>query len=136
MAYLIKRSLLFFLLPFSLNVFAQTTARDFRAVDEYVQKLNGNTAFAVIPFDRRAATECSFLLADAWDKKVQKGVTRTKFKFDWMIVACAASRNIKLIYSDDADIARCAEQRDIKVIMQNTLKVPEESRQGRIPGVD
>lgn len=107
-----------------------------KARDEYVQKLNGNTAFAVIPFDRRAATECSFLLADAWDKKVQKGVTRTKFKFDWMIVACAASRNIKLIYSDDADIARCAEQRDIKVIMQNTLKVPEESRQGRIPGVD
>ena len=39
MAYLIKRSLLFFLLPFSLNVFAQTTTRDFKAVDEYVQKL-------------------------------------------------------------------------------------------------
>ena len=63
-----------------------------RARDEYVQRLGNSISFEVIPFDRRAATECALLLADAWDTKTQRRVTHTKFKFDWMVVTCAASR--------------------------------------------
>jgi len=74
-----------------------------KARDEYVQKLGNSSTFEVIPFDRRAATECALLLADAWDSKTQRDIARTKFKYDWMIVACAASRGVKEIYSDDKE---------------------------------
>lgn len=106
------------------------------ARDQYVQKLGNSSVFEVIPYDRRAATECALVLAEAWDSKSQKAVSRTKFKFDWMIVACAASRGVQRIYSDDADIGRCAVQRGIKTVKQSELHVPQESRQLRIPEAD
>lgn len=86
--------------------------------------------------DRRAATECALLLAEAWDSKTQKAVTRTKFKFDWMIVACAASRDVQRIYTDDADIQRCASLRGVQTVRQTDLRVPPGSRQMRIPEAD
>lgn len=103
------------------------------AKDKYVQKLGSSSAFDIIPYDRRAATECALLLEAAWDNKTQKAITKTKFKFDWMIVACAASRNVQRIYSDDVDILRCATQVGIQTIKQSELSIPEESRQLRIP---
>lgn len=104
-----------------------------KARDEYSLKLSNSSSFEVIPFDRRAATECALLLEQAWDKKSHKAVTRTKFKYDWMIVACAASRGVGKIYSDDEDIAHCAKEVQIQVIAQKELPVPAESRQMRIP---
>ena len=59
--------------------------------------------------------------------------TRTKFKYDWMIVACAASRGVQKIYTDDIDILRCAAKVGIQAIAQKVLMVPAESRQLRIP---
>ena len=106
------------------------------ARDSYVQQLGSSSAFEVIPYDRRAATECALLLEAAWDGKTQKGITKTKFKFDWMITACAASRNVERIYSDDADILRCAASVGIKTIRQTELLIPPESRQLRIPDAD
>jgi len=103
------------------------------ARDKYVQQLGSSSAFDVIPFDRRAATECALLLEAAWDNKSQKAITKTKFKYDWMIVACAASRNVQRIYSDDGDILRCATQVGIQTIKQSDLQIPPESRQLRIP---
>ena len=104
-----------------------------KARDIYLQKLGNSSIFEVIPFDRRAATECALLLAEAWDSKTKRGITLTKFKYDWMIVACVASRGVKQIYSDDEDIARCAAQVNIQTIAQKHLSVPEASRQLRIP---
>jgi len=104
-----------------------------KARDQYVQRLGNASSFEVIPFDRRAATECALLLEDAWDSKSQRDITRTKFKFDWMIVACAASRGVQKIYTDDDDILRCAAQVGIQAIAQKNLMVPSESRQLRIP---
>ena len=103
------------------------------ARDKYVQLLGGSNAFDVIAFDRRAATECALLLEAAWDSKTQKGITKTKFKYDWMIVACASSRGVQRIYSDDVDILRCATEVGIKTIKQSELSIPAESRQLRIP---
>jgi predicted nucleic acid-binding protein len=98
-----------------------------KARDAYVQKLGNSSTFEVIPFDRRAATECALLLADAWDSKTQRDIARTKFKYDWMIVACAASRGVKEIYFDDQDIARCAAQVNIQTIAQKDLNAPQGS---------
>jgi predicted nucleic acid-binding protein len=103
-----------------------------KARDEYVQLLSNTSRFEVIAFDRRAATECAILLDEAWDKKLQRGITLTKFKYDWMIVACAASRNATKIYSDDGDVARCASARGIQTFTQKELPIPPESRQMQI----
>jgi hypothetical protein len=53
-----------------------------------------------------------------------------------MIVACAASRNVQRIYSDDGDIHRCALQVGIQTIKQLDLPIPSASRQLRIPDTD
>lgn len=100
-----------------------------KARDEYVRLLGSGASFDIVPFDRRAATECALLLESAWDSKRHKNVTRTKFKFDWMIVACAASRGVQRIYSDDADIRRYAAEIGLQTIAQSELSVPPESRQ-------
>jgi predicted nucleic acid-binding protein len=105
------------------------------ARDSYVQQFSSSSNFEIITFDRRAATECAILLSDAWDKKTKKAITRTKFKFDWMIVACAASRGVQTIYSDDDDIARCAAERGIQTIKQTQLNFPDEARQLPIPNL-
>jgi len=106
------------------------------ARDKYLQLLRSSSAFEVFPFDQRAAMECALLLEAAWDSKSQKAISRTKFKFDWMIVACAASRNAQRIYSDDGDIWRCAEQVGIPTVKQSELPIPSEARQLRIPDSD
>lgn len=106
------------------------------ARDKYVQMLGGGSAFDVIAFDRRAATECVLLLEAAWDAKTQKNITKTKFKYDWMIVACASSRGVERIYSDDADVLRCATQVGMLAIKQSDLQIPPESRQIRIPDLE
>ena len=103
------------------------------ARDKYLQGLRSGSAFEVFPYDQRAATECALMLEVAWDSKSQKAISRTKFKFDWMIVACAASRNVQRIYSDDGDIHRCALQVGIQAIKQLDLPIPSASRQLRIP---
>ena len=71
------------------------------AATDYNDLLNRSPAFEVVPFDRRAATDCASLLADAWAKKQHREVTHTKFKYDWMVTACATSRGVKTVYSDD-----------------------------------
>ncbi len=106
------------------------------AREKYLQLLRSSSAFEVFPYDQRAATECALLIEAAWDSKSQKAITRTKFKFDWMIVACAASRNVQRIYSDDSDIRRCAEQVRIQTVKQAELPIPSETRQLRIPDTD
>lgn len=106
------------------------------ARDKYLQNLRSSSAFDVFPYDQRAATECALMLEAAWDSKSQKAISRTKFKFDWMIVACAASRNVQRIYSDDGDIHRCALQVGIQTIKQLDLPIPSASRQLRIPDTD
>lgn len=102
------------------------------AATDYNDRLNRNAAFEVVPFDRRAATDCASLLADAWAKTQHRKVTHTKFKYDWMITACATSRGVKTIYSDDADIAACGKAVGIRVIPQADLLDPPDAEQPRL----
>jgi len=104
-----------------------------KANERFQRFLGGTSSFDVIPFDKRAATECAIRLKEAWDRKSVMKVSKTKFKYDWMVVACAASRNVSVIYSDDADIIRAAGAAGIKVLKQSDLRIPEAARQRDLP---
>jgi hypothetical protein len=82
--------------------------------------------------DQRAATECGLLLADHWSAAARKGVTRTKFKFDWQIVAIALSRNVSQIYSDDGDLQRIAEPLPLTVTAIDSLPIPASALQTKL----
>lgn len=103
-----------------------------KARDALLAKLTSNRAFLIEPFDRRAATECALLLEQAWDSATRSKVSRTKFKFDWQIVAIAQSRNASVIYSNDDDIARYGQTVGLKVMSLEQLPLPDSARQGRL----
>lgn len=104
-----------------------------KARDELLAKLSTNRSFSIEPFDQRAATECALLLADHWTADARGKVSRTKFKFDWQIVAIALSRNVTRIYSDDADLRRIAQTLSLTVMGIDELPIPDSARQTKIP---
>ena len=76
--------------------------------------------------------ECALLLAEALTSKEKHNIGKTKFKFDWQIVAIASSRSAQAIYSDDEDIARYAKRIDIPVYKTEELIPPDSARQHEI----
>lgn len=104
-----------------------------RAREAYLREFQTKGMFSVEPFDQRAALECALLLEDAWSRHQQGDITRTKFKFDWQIVAIAKSRNATAIYSDDPDISRAAARVNIPVHTTDSLPLPASSAQRDIP---
>ncbi len=93
------------------------------------QKLSGKSPFQITPFDSRAAMECALLLEDALNAGEKKQLTKTKFKFDWQIVAIAASHDATVIYSDDADISRYGKRANLHVIKTDDLPLPASALQ-------
>ncbi len=69
---------------------------------------------------------------DAWSTTEKRGITKTKFKFDWQIVAIAASRRVTAIYSDDSDVSNAAARVGIRVIRINDLSLPESAKQTKL----
>jgi predicted nucleic acid-binding protein len=102
------------------------------AREGYLRLITGGSSFSVETFDQRAAIECALLLDDAWSRDQQRKVSRTKFKFDWQIVAIAASRNATAIYSDDPDILRAASRVNIPVHTTDSLPIPASARQTKL----
>ena len=95
----------------------------------YLQELSDSAAFTIESFDQRAAVECALLLEEAWASEQKRKVNHTKFKFDWQIVAIAASRRATAIYSDDSDIAKAASRVNIPVYSINALPIPSSAQQ-------
>lgn len=112
--------------------FAEFMVRAGKARDMFLQTIDRNSAFSVEAFDRRAAIECALLLSEAWTRAQQGSVTRTKIKFDWQIVAIAASRRATTIYSDDPDLLRAASRVSIPVVPTRELPLPPETAQTRL----
>lgn len=100
--------------------------------EEIYNVLIRKSAFEVAPFDARAAMECSILLEEAWSATEKRGITKTKFKFDWQIVAIAASRRVTAIYSDDGDVANGAARVGIRAIRIDDLALPESAKQSKL----
>jgi len=103
-----------------------------KARDELQAKLSTSRSFSIEPFDQRAATECALLLAEHWTPDARGKVSRTKFKFDWQIVAIALSRNVTRIYSDDADLRRIAQKLSLTVTGIDELPIPDSARQHKL----
>ena len=103
------------------------------ASQQYTELLSNSTSYELIPFDKRAAAECAILLSEHWSKRETRNITRTKFKYDWMIVACALSRQATAIYSTDEDIQRVAARVNLRVIDAKSLHVPPPPAQGSLP---
>lgn len=101
-----------------------------KAREEIHQKLSATSAFQITPFDSRAAMECALLLEKALDAGAKRQLTKSKIKFDWQIVAIAASHNATVIYSDDGDIARYGKRANIDVIKTDDLPLPASALQG------
>ncbi|MBC7485012.1 MAG: PIN domain-containing protein [Rhizobacter sp.] len=104
-----------------------------KAKEGYLNEIRRHGSFVIEPFDQRAAIECALLLAEAWARSQKGKVTHTKFKFDWQIVAIAASRNATAIYSDDPDISRAASRVNISVHRTDDLPIPSSALQRAIP---
>ena len=76
--------------------------------------------------------ECSILLEDAWSATEKRSITKTKFKFDWQIVAIAASRRVAAIYSDDGDVASASARLGVRVIRIDDLSLPQSAKQTKL----
>lgn len=103
-----------------------------KARGEIHQRLSGKSAFQITPFDSRAAMECALLLEEALDASGKRQIPKSKIKFDWQIVAIAASHDATVIYSDDGDIARYGKRASLSVIKTDDLPLPTSALQGSL----
>lgn len=78
-------------------------------------------------FDERAAVECAILAGQRFANGGGPS-PRAKAKFDEQIVAIANVAGAKIIYSDDADIARLARE-GVEVLGVRSLPLPPEAAQ-------
>jgi predicted nucleic acid-binding protein len=99
------------------------------AKNSYYQKLETSSVFRIEPFSKRAAIECAELLERALSAKSRREVTKTKFKFDWMIVATAKAHGASCLYCIDADIQRYATTAGVAAVHVDALPLPK----GTIP---
>ena len=100
--------------------------------EEIHNALTRKSAFEIAPFDVKAAMECSLLLEEAWSGAEKRAITKTKFKFDWQIVAIAATRRVSTIYSDDGDVGKAAVRAGIRVVRIDDLALPTSAKQGKL----
>ncbi|MDN5882602.1 MAG: PIN domain-containing protein [Nitrosospira sp.] len=100
-----------------------------RARETIHQKLSVKSVFQITSFDSRAAMECALLLEEALDAGSKRQISRTKFKFDWLIVAIAAAHDATTVYSDDVDIALYGKRANLIVIKTDDLPLPASARQ-------
>lgn len=103
-----------------------------KAREEIHNALTRKSAFEIAPFDVKAAMECSLLLEEAWSGVEKRAITKTKFKFDWQILAIAATRRVTTIYSDDGDMAKAAVRAGIRVVRIDDLALPASAKQGKL----
>ena len=72
------------------------------------------------------------MLEEAWSSAEKRAVTKTNFKFDWQIVAIAATRRVTEIYSDDGDVAKAATRAGIRVVRIDDLALPASASQAKL----
>lgn len=95
-----------------------------KARQNYQTRLEQLSGFRVEPFGQKAALECAIILAEVFTAKEKRAVSRTKMKFDWMIVAIAKVAKASVIYTGDDDIARYAQHARIATISLDSLPMP------------
>ena len=101
-----------------------------RAREAYHKKIENMSNFFIEPFSKRAAVECAILLADVYSKKEQRGISKTKIKYDWMIVSIAKAINATCMYTSDGDIKRACERIGMQYVMIDSIALPTPNPQG------
>ena len=95
---------------------------------DYQKRIAQSSVFRIAAFDEVAALECALLLSRVFSAKEQRSITRTKIKFDWMIVSIAKTTpGLTRLYAGDADIARCATHAGVESVHVDDLPVPAQS---------
>jgi predicted nucleic acid-binding protein len=103
------------------------------ARDAYQARIEKSSVFRVEPFSKRVAMECAILLAAVFSAREKRAITKTKIKFDWMIVATAKSLGAACIYTSDNDIIRCGNHIAVRSLHIDSLPLPAVSPQTAFP---
>jgi predicted nucleic acid-binding protein len=106
--------------------YAEFLTKSGKARSSYQNAFHQKARLRVEPFSEKAAIECSILLEKAWDLRLKRKITTTKFKFDWMIVATAVAAGCSRIYASDEDIIRYAEHAGLDAMLTDNLPLPEQ----------
>lgn len=105
------------------------------ALQPYLETLNDQAAFRIVPFDQKAAIEAALAMSDAIRRgghridAANPDATKTKIKFDRQIVAIAKAEGAHTVYSDDADVLGYATRAGLKAYRTSELDLPPEDPQ-------
>jgi len=105
------------------------------ALQPYLETLNGQAAFRIVPFDQKAAIEAALAMSDAIRRgghrvdAANPDATKTKIKFDRQIVAIAKAEGAHTVYSDDDDVHHYATQAGLGAYRTAELDLPPEDPQ-------
>lgn len=118
-------------------VLSEILVRAAEAGPEYLEKINGASAFRIVPFDTRAAVEVAAMSHGSLrqqERRRRGNQTIAKLKYDRQIVAIAKVEGASVIYSDDRDLPNIAATVGLSVIRSWELPLPEENPQGSLWG--
>jgi predicted nucleic acid-binding protein len=108
------------------------------ATNEYLEKINRENVFRIVPFDQKAAIEAAISTHDALARgnfkidAADPNATRGKVKFDRQIVAIAKAEGASAIYSDDADVVSYTIAAGLKAYRTVDLDLRPEELQGSL----
>ncbi len=95
-----------------------------KAREQYHILIEANKSFKVEPLSKRAAVECAIILDTVFSAKQKKEVTRTKLKFDWMIVAIAKTLSQRCVYTSDTDILNGCKHAGLNCVLVDSILIP------------
>ena len=109
-----------------------------KALQPYLDVLNSQAVFRIVPFDQKAAIEAALATSDAIKRggyrvdAANPDASRTKIKFDRQIVAIAKAEGAHTVYSDDQDVRSYATLSGLRAYQTSDLELPPEDPQGSL----
>jgi predicted nucleic acid-binding protein len=103
------------------------------ARDAYQARIEKSSTFRVEPYSKKVAMECAILLSSVFSRSEKRAITKTKLKFDWMIVATAKALDATCLYTGDDDVIRCSSHAGVASLRLDDLPLPTVSPQLGLP---
>ena len=94
------------------------------ARDAYQARIEKSSVFRVEPYSKKVAMECAILLSGVFSMREKRAITKTKLKFDWMIVATAKALDASCVYTGDDDIVRFSKHAGVMSTRLDDLPLP------------
>jgi predicted nucleic acid-binding protein len=96
-----------------------------KARQKYHEHIEASSNFRVEPLSKRASVECAILLEAIFQAKQKRDITKTKLKFDWMIVAIAKTLSPQCVYACDEDIVKGCMIAGLKSVNIDKMQIPQ-----------